>query len=218
MKISKKDALTLAKVLHQHVGHCALVGDGARSEFQDTLEDLSARVDEFLVYGDEVDDDECEHDCCADDEEEGDKETEDDDEDKEDPSEEGGEEDDEEEDEDEDSSEEDDDGDSEDEDEGLDVDSYVGGAELHDLTAVKSDDGAVEFEHVEGDDYEDPRVDLLVDGYTKIEGVTHIRRQGKELHVRDSDAKWSVFYVTKFPKAWVSTLPLSELVEVEGYR
>lgn len=211
MKISKKDALALAKVLHQHVAHCAVIND---PEFQNTLEDLSARCHMFLVYGEEAEDEDG-HECCDHGEEDEDDEAEDDlDEEEEDSSEED-KEDDEESGEDEESSEEDDDGDSEDEEDDLESDCYTTGDELHELTAVKSDEGAVEFEHVEADGDEGCRVDLLVDGYTQIEDVTYLRRKGKELHVRDGNADWSVFYVNKFPKDWAVALPLNQLVEVE---
>jgi hypothetical protein len=215
MKISKKDALVLAKILHQHLGPYGLASsDADKSEFQDTLEDLSARVDEFLVYG-EVADDERKHDCCVDKDEEekyDDDETEDDGDEEEEDSGEEDEEDNEGEGEDEESSEEDDDDDSEEEE--LNVDSYVAAGKLHDLKAVKTEAGTVEFEALEDRD-DDGVCDLLVDGYTE-HSVTHVRRQGKELHVRDAYGEWHVYYVSKYPKGWTDVFPLGELVEIEA--
>lgn len=222
MKINKKDALALAKVLHQHVDHlhsCLASGE-SKSKHQDTLEDLAARVDEFLVCGD-VDDDVCEHDCCVD---EGEADDDEGDEDLGEEEEDAGEEDeenDEESDEDKESSEEDDGDDPEvEEEDELDPVSFVYGSELHDLKPAKADEGSVEFELVEDanldDGEEGDRVDLLVDSYLKIEGVCHIRRKGKELHVHDSEGNWHVFNVSRFPKGWSDALPLDDLVEVEA--
>ena len=55
---------------------------------------------------------------------------------------------------------------------------------------------------------------VLVDSYAEG-GVTHIRRKGKELHVRDTDGTWSIFDVDRFPKGWADVLPVNMLVEVD---
>jgi hypothetical protein len=203
MRISKQDALALAKVLHQHVDHC-YASDSDKSEHQETLEDLAERVDSYLVHG-------VEDDCCDDEreeEEEEDEEAEDDDEDEEDSSEEGDEEDDEDEGEGDESSDSDDEDDDEDEEEDLSADAECASGDLHDLPAVKAKQGAVEFEAVEEGD-----CDLLLDGGTE-HSVTHLRRKAKELHVRDADGKWHVYNVSRFSKGWSALLPLDELVEL----
>lgn len=221
MKINKEEALVLAKLLHQHDSRSypsALAGDAEKTDFQNTIEDLCERLDDFLVYGEEeTDDEEDEHECCDHGEEEEDDDEGDEDlgEEEEDSSEED-EEDDEESGEDEESSEEDDGDDSEDEEE-LDVDSYAGGDDLHALKAAKLTNGSLEFEYVTGDDHsEKDHVDLVVDGYTELEDITHLKRKGKELHVRDCEGGWSIYDVERFPKGWADVLPLDELVEVEA--
>lgn len=213
MKINKEEALVLAKILHQNLGPYGLAAVD-KSEFQEALEDLAARVDEFLVYGDEEEAEE--HECCDHGEEDDDEGDEDLGEEEEDSGEED-EEDDEESGEDEESSEEDDGDYPEDEEEELNADSYVGGEELHALKSAKSSDGAVEFEHAVDDDHSDEdHVDLLVDGYTELSNITHVRRKGKELHVRDGAGDWYTFSIPRFPKGWSDVLPLDELVEVEA--
>lgn len=226
MKITKEDALILVKLLHAYDSRSYAVPAG-KTEFQETVEDLCERLDDFIVNGEEDDDDyseSCHDGSCIDcseqeeDEEDDDEGDEDDDEEEEDSGEED-EEDDEESDEDEESSEEDDGDDSEDEEE-LNADSYARGDELHALKAVKSTDGSVEFELVEDDSKEDEpvelHVDLLVNGYTELESVTHVRRKGKELHVRDGEGEWYTFDVTKFSKDWIAAFPVGDLVEVEA--
>lgn len=215
MKITKEDALALAKILHPLTDYASPVASSEKSDFQETIEDLAERVQDFLLNGEE-EDEECEHECCADegeaDDDEGDEDL---DEEEEDSSEED-EEDDEESDEDEESSEEDDGDDSEDEEEDLEPDCYVRGDELHELKAapLAAEEGGVEFELT--DDGDEAEVNLVIAGYTEVEGITHIRRKGKELHVRDGYGNWSEFEVTKFPKGWADALPLDELAEVEA--
>lgn len=203
MKLDKQDALALAKILHQHVGS-ALSHTADKTEHQEILEDLAERIDEYLLSGDEEneEDTECHKDCCEGDE---DEESEEDDAE----GEESADEEDEEGDEEEDEEEEDDDT------EDLDTDHSVYGEELHDLRAAKSDKGSLEFELVE--DAEDgERVDFLIDGLTTYEGITHVKRFSKELHVRTDDGEWHVYEVSRFPKGWADVLELDELVEVSA--
>jgi hypothetical protein len=209
MRINKEEALALAKVLHTQQGY----NPEEKSDFEVTLADLAERIDSYLVHGDEDDccDDVCEEEDPEDEEdeeEEEDEEAEDDSDEEEDPAEEGDEEDDEDEGEGDESSDSDDEDDDEDEEEDLDADATCASGDLHDLTAAKAKQGAVEFEAVE-----EGCCDLLVDGGTE-HSVTHLRRKGKELHVRDDGGEWHVYNVSRFPKGWSKLLPLDELVEV----
>jgi hypothetical protein len=203
MKLSKHDALALAKVLHAHGVGGPLAGINVeKTEHQETLEYLAERLDEFLLSGAE-----CDEDCCEGDE---DEEAEDDaGEEEEDPGEED-EEDDEESGEGDESSEEDDE-------EELDPDCWVSAGDLHDLKAVKTTAGSLEFEAPEDADSDDEdTVDVLVDGYHECT-VTHVRRKGKKLEVRRADnGEWVTFNVTKYPSGWAKVLPLNELAEVEA--
>ncbi len=198
MKITKKEAVELSKALHQYQ---YTGGQLISSDHLDTLIALNERLEEYLVA--EV--------------EETDEEVEEDEDSEEDSSSESDEEDDEDKAESEEAS---DDADAEEDDEEeLEADYLVEGDALHNLIGAKSTDGTIEFElidmhDVEGDD-DDQRVDLVLEGYTEINDVTHVRRKSKELHVRDADGEWTIFEVSKFPKSWTSTFPLGGLVEVE---
>jgi len=185
MKINKLEALALTKTLHPHVGFTT--ENDSLTEYQEILQDLSERLDHFLT----CDDSEHVHE-----EDDGDDRPEDDD------SEEIADDDDDDEEEEE--------GDSVDVEEELESESVIDPAILHDLASVKTTKGLLEFE----DTGTGKSIDILVDGYTEIEGVTHFKRKAKELHVRDASKAWTVFHVTKFPSSWTKTLPVDELVEV----
>ena len=189
MKLSKHDALALAKVLHNYVVDFYNTPEYEKSEHQETLEDLVERIDEFLLgcgeEGNKNEKDDSVSDAIAgeaekkkseEDEEVSDKESDVED----------------------------------DESEELGADNTVYGDELHDLKAVRTDRGSLEFEAVEESD----DVDVLIDGgyeYT----ITHVRRKSKQLEVRRKDnGEWVAFNVTKFPSGWTVVLPLNELVEV----
>jgi len=210
MKITKEEALALSKVLHHNINR--YTSDESKSNHDLTLEELSARLDEYLVYGGDEEETEDEHECCDHSEEdEEDEEAEDDGDEEEDSSDEEDEEEDEEE-SDEESDSEDDESDESDEEE-LDVDGYVSVGDLHELRSVKSTNGSLEFESDEEDDTAGV-VDVLLDGYHDLT-ITHLRRKGKELHVRDDHGEWHVYSIVKFPTAWVDLLPLNELVKIE---
>jgi cobalamin biosynthesis protein CobT len=227
MFLSKREALTVAKLLAIHNNSVLCSGT---SDLQRECDALKDRVEQFLTgerVGLEDDEDEwpaasssaidygtCnDHDCedCGEEEEdeESDDETaEDDDEEEEDSSSEEDEEDDEGEGEGEESSEEDDEDDGEDED--LDTDFVVATIDLVDVLKLKTEQGTLTFEE------DAVGVNLVRDGdEVEMRDVTHMKRFGKELHVRDSEAQWEVYDVKRFPKAWTELLPLEQLVEVE---
>ena len=186
MKINKQEALVLSKMVHPHVAFT--VQDS--SEFQVVLRELSQRLDHFLTCDDD-------HQC---DEKDDDYDIRPDDDDSEEIT-----------DEDQNVDELDDDIHVEEE---LKFDSIVHSDELHALPLAKCSLGKIEFEDVSDDDHHDRIVDILLDGYTEVKGVTHLKRKSKELHVRDEDGKWTIFHVSKFPSKWVGTLPLNDLIEV----
>jgi hypothetical protein len=214
MKITKEEALALTKILHQHVGGLYSLSGVEKNDFLLTLEGVSERLDDFLIFGDDEadEDDEDEEECCdcghPCGKEDEDEEAEDDDEDEEDSSSKGNKEDAEAEDEAEEASEEDDSDDEEDAEE-LEPDGDVDSLALHDLKPTKAKEGTLEFEACDG------VVDLLVDSYAE-HGATHLKRKGKELHVRDDAGKWHVYHVARFPKAWTDLLAAGELLEVSG--
>ena len=191
MKISKHDALVLAKVLVRVVDPSQ--PDDEKSQLDVDLEDLAERVDVYLT--DDGCSDHCEDPVCEDHSEE-----------EEDLDDEEVEEEDEEED-DLDEEEDEDDGDR---DEELEADCSVTPARLHDLKSLRSGSESVEFENRGGDS----SANVIVDGYTEFT-ATHVRRKGKELHVRDVDGEWSVFPVNRYPAEWSATLPLNLLVGIE---
>lgn len=203
MKISKHDALVLAKLLVRVVDSSQ--PEDEKTQLDVDLEDLSERVDAYLT-GDE--EDEC-SDHCEDhkEEDEEDEEAEDDSDEEEDLDDEEVEEEDEE-DEDLGEEEDEDDGDG---DEELEADCFVTPQRLHDLKALKSEGTSVEFEN-RGDRQDSANV--ILDGFTEFT-ATHIRRKGKELHVREENGEWSVFPVSRFPSEWSATLPLNLLVGIE---
>jgi hypothetical protein len=179
MKITRHEALVLAKVLHQHIDHLGRYGN-EKSSFRGALEDLAEKIDDFLVNVKE-----CNEGCRnLDDEDEV--------------NEEKGE--------DEESFNEDGDKNR------LVADIILSGTYLHELSATKSKDGAVEFERVK--QAHACRVDVLVDGYCRLKDVTHLRRKSKELHVRTSSGKWYIYHVANFSNDWINALPVNKLVEV----
>ena len=198
MKINKKEALALAKVLHQHTGSALAIVP--QSEHDETVRALAARLDRFIMV-DGADADYVDEDCrpkkspakkqaqpCEffDDSEEDDEDVSDEDDDDED---------------------DEDCGDVEDvEQHHLTID--AGG--LHDLKPATTKDGALEFEKVKA------RVDVLLAGEAVIEGVDYVRRTGRSLEVKSADGDWTSFDVSKFPKGWASQLPIGELAMVEG--
>lgn len=199
MKINKKEALALAKVLHQHTGSPLVVM--SQSEHDKTVHALQARLDRFIMV-DGADADHVDEDCCP----------------KESPAKkqaqpcdffDDGEDDDEDVFDEEEEDDEEEDGEQE-----AAVDLEVPAGDLHDLAPAKATVGAVEFEHVF--DEHTSRLDLLLDGETTIEHVTHLRRHGKSLEVKAAGRDWTSFEVSKFPKGWASALPLGELAAVEG--
>jgi len=204
MKISKHDALVLAKVLTRVVDPSQ--PDDEKSQLDVDLEDLAERVDAYLT-GDDCDDHCEDHKDAYEEEDDEDEEADDDCAEAEDLD---GEEDEEEEEEDLDLGEEEDE-DDEDGDEELEADRYVAPERLHDLKSVKSDGVTVEFE--DADDDTDSVV-VIEDGFTELT-ISHLRRKGKELHVRSTDGDWYVYAVERFPAGWATVLPLNLLVEIE---
>lgn len=205
MKISKHDALVLAKVLVRVID--ASQPDDEKTQLDVDLEDLAERVDEYLT------DDECsdqrEDPYCEDHKEEDDEdeEVEDDCDEEEDLDDEEVEEEDEED---------DDLGEEEDEDdedgaEELEATCFVTPAELHGLRSFKSEGSVVEFEDCDNDT---DTVAVIEDGFTEFT-ITHLRRKGKELHICSDDGDWYVYEVDRFPAGWASVLPLNELVRIE---
>lgn len=200
MKINKKEALALAKVLHQHTGSTLAIAP--QSEHDETIHALQARLDRFIMVdgadADHVDDDfrpkaspakrqaqPC--DFFSDEEDDAEEEEDIDDE-------------------------VDDEDDDEDEDCDDDVEQHdrtVDGEDLHALKPATSKDGALEFERVKG------QVDLLVGGEPAVEDVTYVKRTGRALEVKASDGGWTGFEVSKFPKGWASLLPAGDLAMVE---
>lgn len=205
MKLSKEQALDLVKIL-THYQTWVLDSGVANAR------GLCRLFEEYILKGDE-------------DEEETDEEDEEDDEA---PEEDSGKEDaeksDESEDEEGDEAHEDEEDSDEEE---LDIDSYVFSGDLHDLKPAKAkiisssvgdpdDEVTLEFEHNEDDDG-DCSCDLLVTG-EPIGPITHVKRKGTELHVAETSngsRAWHRFHVSKFPKGWASTLMIDELTKVE---
>jgi hypothetical protein len=208
MKISKRDALTLAKILVHHVRD-----DGeTKTEHEDDLVELSDRIDSYLSDEDGTCSDHCEdhHKDAEDDEEE-------EDEDDEEVEDDGDEEEDLDDEEDEEEDEEDEDSDEEEDEDGVDgaeeleADCFVTPAELNGLKPLKSDGAVVEFEDCDDDS---DTVAVIEDGFTEFT-ITHLRRKGKELHICSDEGDWYVYEVERFPAGWASVLPLNQLVEVE---
>lgn len=192
MKINKREALALVKVLNQHgVGSDTHLASTSKTDHQNTLEDLADRMDAFLVHD--------EPNCCdvgSDDAKAADD---------------GGEEEEDsaEEDEEDDEEESDEDDSDSDDDDALDCDYECTAGELHDLEAVKSSKGAVEFEEVDSHG----SCQLILDGSTE-HSVAYLRRSSKALHVIDDRENVHVYNINRFPKAWVTFFPLDELIEV----
>lgn len=232
MFLSKREALTVAKLVAVH--NQSLLCSGT-CDLQREVEALKARVEQFLTgervdtdedededdwpssststvdYDDEVaahDGESAEKEDEESEEEDEDEAAEDDSEEEEDSSSEEDEEDDEGEGEGEESSEEDD---AEDE---LDAEFVVNHAELADLGALKTSQGELTFVSVDGTlelHLEDDDSEAV-----EMDGPTHLKRFGKELHVRDADGEWEVYDVKRFPKAWTQLLPLEGLCEIEA--
>lgn len=201
MKISKHDALVLAKVLVRVVDPSQ--PEDEKSQLDVDLEDLAERLDDYLTGENGT----CSDHYESDEEEEEDEEVDDDCDEEEDLD---GEEDEEEDEEDEDlDGEKDEDGVDGAED--LEADCFVNPAELHGLKPLKSEGVCVEFEDCDDDS---DTVVVLEDGFAELT-VTHLRRKGKELHVRNDDGEWFFYEVERFPAGWASCLPLNQLVEVE---
>jgi hypothetical protein len=192
MNINKREALALAKVLHNNVPMGLTLAH--IDPFTQTLLDLAAKIDRFILV-DEADVDyvdEGYHYKASPDKDSfvphrpGDEDEEEDEEDVED----------------------DDDGEQT-------VDVNVLAGNLHDLPGVKVTAGTIEFEHVPGAHANVGHVDLLLDGETTIEYVTHLRRSGKSLEVKPEDAAWISFDVARFPKGWATLLPAGMLARVQ---
>lgn len=184
MKITKKEALALAKVLHQHNPSPFLIA--AHTQHDEVLAALSARVDRFILVdeadADYVDDEylpekspakKAEQPC---DFYEGDEGLPCDD--------------------------------DSDDDEDEEHDCTSAASALHDLKPATGKAGTLEFEESA------ETVDLLVAGEPVVEDVTHVRRGGRLLEVKDAEGAWSSFEVSKFPKGWASLLPAGDLVKV----
>lgn len=220
MKLSKQQLLDLIKVLTHYEMLTHRADDYSTPRAIDDVEGLRTTLEDALTGEDvccddedcgEAESDEEEGDDWDNEEEEEDEEAEDDvDEEEEDSSEE-----DEEDAESEDDSEEDedleDDDESDDEEEELVADSYASSRDLHELKPVKTTQGSLEFE----EDEDGEECDVLLNTYHECT-ITHLRRKGKELHVRDKDGEWRTYNVAKYPAGWADLLPLNELVEIEN--
>lgn len=189
MKINKKEALALAKVLHQHTGSALPVG--LQSEHDETIHKLVTRLDHFIMVdgadgadGDHVDDDYLPKKSPVKKEER--------------PC---------------DFLEDSDDEDDEDGEQEMASDNDVDAGDLHELTPVKATNGTIEFEYVFDD--QASRLNLLLDGETIIEYVTHLRRHRDSLEVKASARDWTAYEVNRFPKGWASLLPIHQLLTVE---
>jgi len=194
MKLNKQQALTLVKVLTLHKGAYNSYGSSGdpQTEAEQLVTDLQDDLEDFLVYGDDdaVSPEECEDEDGVDEPDEEDDDYEDD--------------------------EEEDEEDEEDEEEDLQADDTVKPLELHMLEPVKASLGSSVKFTIEFEDLGDlDSVDLLMED-DALEGVTHLKRFAKSLHVRDVDGNWTVFEVPRFSKSWTRTLPVKKLVAVGG--
>jgi hypothetical protein len=204
MKISKKDALDLVKVLTHYQTFDQLVNVDVRGLCQDLEEFVLERDGEDDYEEDERDDEEVEEDDKEKDEEELDEQ--------------------------EDGESDEDDGEGE-EDDGEGEAAYVTtGVNLSNLKRVKArviSTSDTDFEvddpvtiSFESDVYSSD-VNLIVetdDLRSSIGPISYVKRMGSELHVAEgwqSSRTWHRFGVSKFPKGWATELPLDELVEVE---
>jgi len=187
MKLNKQQALTLVKVLTLHKGAYNSSGD-PQTEAEQLVTDLQDDLEDFLVYGDDaVSPEECEDEDGVDEPDEEDDDCEEEDEE-----------------------------DEEDEEEDLQADDTVKPLELHMLEPVKASLGSSVKFTIEFEDLGDlDSVDLLMED-DALEGVTHLKRFAKSLHVRDVDGNWTVFEVPRFSKSWTRTLPVKKLVAVDG--
>lgn len=216
MKLDKTDALLLVKLITIAAAH---------TELDECVTDLEARLDDFILNGNE-DQDECEDEDCCDSSDHCEEDDEESEEDEGDAEEASGEEDEEESGEEEDEEDPKDSDDDESDKEELETDGDVDAADLHELKPVKAvvvsssqgdvdDEVTIEFEETETLD--GTQCDLIVNGGQIVGPVTHVRRKADELHVAVGDSKnreWHRFSVSRFPKGWSDVLHLEELVEV----
>jgi hypothetical protein len=120
-------------------------------------------------------------------------------------------------DEDDDEDEDDEDGTDEDDDEGVEppeVEDTVTYDELHELPAVTSAEGELEFESPEED-----ALDLLLAGAVVHEGVEFLKREDKtlEVWVNEGDAlSLHQYTVKRFPKAWTKLLKTGVVYGLDG--
>lgn len=222
MKLTKKQALTLIKAIHEKTDYITAF---QHNEAQLELKELQEQLEYFVCNTEGTSDilgkdptpcdDGCHDSCEPKDEEEetNDEEDENDGSDEEEPSDAGGRPHDADEDEAGEVEEQDGDGGDEVEEEEPEADYTVGAGDLHDLTVAKLTHagGSLEFED------NDDTVDIIVGGYCEVPGVNFLKRTGKEIHVRTTQGRWRIFSIEgRWPKGWASALPMDQLVEVEG--
>lgn len=205
LKITRAEALVLAKALHAETSYCS---SAAMTSYQDQLCALADRIDDFVV--DEEDGNEEEQDVTDEDEEpaaeaDGCEDAVEDEADEA-PAEaacppeagEGG-------------------GD-------LDAELSISPRELSELKPLKKvwyrsagSQGTIEFRFYQRGTMSDLVFNSDDGGVVmiRIDDLTYLKRHSStELHVRDGAGEWHVFDVKRFTGDWIDTLPIHELIEV----
>lgn len=96
---------------------------------------------------------------------------------------------------------------------------FIYGSTLHELKAAYGLLGRIEFECVELSTIDQRcRVDLLIDGFAVAQGLTHIRREGRELHIRLGNGRWITYSIKQYANGWAHELPLDKLVKIKRSR